>query len=67
MNTCDVNIYHSESTVVYYPESYSGFSKDIIDKKEDKYKTSGIIGDKIDTEGHIEISIEAGKVELREK
>ncbi len=64
--SADLDINHTETTGIYYPDAYKGLATETIDKKEDKYKTSGIIGNKQDATSKIQISTISGKVTLRE-
>jgi len=61
-----VDIMHSEDTQVNYPEGYAGLTFETIDKKEDIYKTSGMIGNQSGNKGNVKILIKAGNVTFRE-
>ena len=61
-----VEILHSEETGIIYPDQYDGITTEVIDKKEDINKTSGIIGKVADPKGKIKIMIKSGKVVLKE-
>ena len=61
-----VDIIHSESTTIFSPETYSGLTVETIDRKEDRYKTSGEVGNKTVNKGKVNIKIKSGKVTFKE-
>lgn len=61
-----VNIFHTGSTEITSPQNYSGLRTEIIDKKADQYKTSGITGSSSVKKGKINMHIVSGKVSFRE-
>lgn len=61
-----INIFHTASTEITSPQNYSGLKTEIVDKKADQYKTSGIIGNSSVKKGKINIRIVSGKVSFRE-
>ncbi len=61
-----VDIIHTEGTTILSPETYSGLTVETVDKKEDIYKTGGVVGNKTDNNGKVNIKIKSGKVTFRE-
>ncbi len=64
---CAVNIEHSESTGIYFPDSFSGL---VVEKAEDKgamSKTHGYIGNPDQASGEVKITIQSGKVSFQEE
>ena len=53
----EVDIIHSESTLINYPEEISKLNLIEVDKKEDIYKTSGSIGNLSGTKRKVNITI----------
>ncbi|MCB2218779.1 MAG: hypothetical protein KQI35_00185 [Bacteroidetes bacterium] len=64
--SCQVNIEHSESTGIYYPDHFEGLQLEPIDKKANRYRTAGIIGNSDRISGLVNITIQSGKVSLQE-
>ncbi len=62
----NIDIEHSETTGIYYPDRYTGLAFETVDKKTDRYRTAGIIGRTEQASGLTEISIQSGKVSLQE-
>ncbi len=61
-----VDITHSETTGIIYPEKYEGLKTESIDKKEDIVKTSGVIGGMSSPSRKIKILIKSGSVTFKE-
>ena len=64
---CAVDLEHSESTGIYFPDSFSGL---VVEKAEDKgemSKTHGYIGNKEQATAKVKIAIQSGKVSLQEE
>jgi hypothetical protein len=61
-----VDILHSESTGIIYPDKFDGLATEVVDKKEDITKTSGVIGAVPNPSQKIKIMIKSGKVVLKE-
>lgn len=61
-----VDITHSEATVIIYSEKYDGIKTEILDKKEDISKTSGVIGSDPNPATKIKIMIKSGNVTFKE-
>ncbi|MEZ5196207.1 MAG: hypothetical protein R2764_07365 [Bacteroidales bacterium] len=62
---CVLNIDHSESSGITYPESFTGLKMVEIDKKEDHFKTSGTIGTNPKPAGKINIRLWSGNVVMK--
>jgi hypothetical protein len=63
----DVDITHSESTQINFPEKYAEkLNYTEIDTKEDIYNTSGSIGKQSKDKGKVNISIKSGNVTIKE-
>lgn len=61
-----VDITHSESTGIIYPDKYTGLKTENIDPKEDIIKTSGMIGSNSNPSGKIKIMTKSGSVTFKE-
>ena len=64
--SASLTIEHSESTDIVIPESFTKIATETIDKKNDNYKTSGIIGDQSMAKAQINLSIRSGKVTFKD-
>ncbi len=64
--SCNLNVNHTEATEIYYPEHFENIQRLTLDKKEDKYKTSGVLGDKANAKGKIDIELIDGKLVIRD-
>ena len=64
---CTVDVEHSESTGIYFPDSFSSL---VVERAEDKgamSKTHGYIGNQEQATAKVKIAIQSGKVSLQEE
>jgi hypothetical protein len=64
---CAVDVEHSESTGIYFPDSYTGLKVDKAEEKGEVSRTHGFIGKQEQASGEVKISIQSGKVSLQEE
>lgn len=57
-----LNVDHTEATGISYPEHYKKVKVEAIDKKEDIYRTSGLIGEQAKAKAKIGILLKSGKL-----
>lgn len=62
-----VDIAHSSSTGIYFPDSYTGLQVAKSADKDEMSATKGYIGKKEEAAGSIKITIQSGKVSLQEE
>lgn len=64
--SCNFNVNHNETTEISYPDHYKNIQSAEINKKEDKYRTWGVLGEELDPKGNIEIDMVSGKIVVRD-
>ncbi len=64
--SCDLTINYSGETGIYYPEHYKNIKKETVDKKEDIYKSYGVIGDNSANKGSVNLNVKSGKVVIKD-
>lgn len=65
--SCTLNIDHSESSDIQYPDVLAGIKTEEVDKKEDHFRTSGRIGQSPNPSGKINIRLWSGSFMIRFK
>lgn len=61
-----LNVKHTSATEITYPEHFKGINSTEMDKKEDKHRTWGVIGEGENPKGNIELGLEAGKLVIKD-
>lgn len=64
---CALTIDHNESAGISLPDNTTGLTKEEIDKKEDHYKTSGVLGKSSMPSGKVNVALWSGNFTVRKK